>query len=95
MSPRRSVGVGLGAAAVVATLFATATPAQAANGTVGQREVVCAQSLSVRTEPLGAWMGSLSYPETFYVKQVSGSWVYGFAYGHVNRNGWVQNGWFC
>ncbi|MFC7757594.1 hypothetical protein ACFQY4_05660 [Catellatospora bangladeshensis] len=25
----------------------------------------------------------------------SGGYVYGFAYGHVNRNGWVQDGWFC
>jgi len=95
MSVRRSISTALGATAVAAALVATATPAQAANGTVGQREVVCAQSLSVRTEPLGAWMGSLSYPETFYVKEVRGEWVYGFAYGHVNRNGWVQNGWFC
>lgn len=82
------------AAAVLATA-ALATPAHAANGTVGERETVCAQSLAVRTEPLGAWMGTLSHPQTFLVERVQGQWVYGFAYGHVNRRGWVQDGWFC
>ncbi|MCX5316062.1 hypothetical protein OHA03_35805 [Streptomyces sp. NBC_00154] len=73
----------------------TAAPAQAANGIPGVRMTVCADSLYVRTDPGGAWMGTLSYPQTFDVKSVSGDWVYGFAYGNVNRNGWVQNGWFC
>ncbi|MET9477490.1 hypothetical protein ACFYWN_40705 [Streptomyces sp. NPDC002917] len=73
----------------------TAAPAQAADGIPGVRMTVCADSLYVRTDPGGAWMGTLSYPQTFDVKNVSGDWVYGFAYGNVNRNGWVQNGWFC
>lgn len=64
----------------------TAAPAQAANGIPGVRMTVCADSLYVRTDPGGAWMGTLSYPQTFDVKNVSGDWVYGFAYG---------NGWFC
>lgn len=71
-------------------------PAAAANGTVGQRETVCADSLFVRvTAPHGAWMGTLYKPQTFLVEEVHGDWVYGFAYGNINRRGWVQNGWFC
>jgi Spy/CpxP family protein refolding chaperone len=85
------------AAAVLAAsaLVAVAAPAQAANGTVGVRETVCAQDLYVRTQPLGAWMGTLSQGQTFLVEQLDGSWVYGFAYGQINRHGWVQDGWFC
>lgn len=82
----------LAALSLVAT---TAGPAQAANGTVGVRETVCADSLYVRTQPLGAWMGTLYRGQTFLVEQLDGSWVYGFAYGNINRHGWVQNGWFC
>jgi hypothetical protein len=82
----------LAASALVAT---TAAPAQAANGTVGVRETVCADTLYVRTEPLGAWMGTLYRGQTFLVEKLDGSWVYGFAYGDINRHGWVQNGWFC
>ncbi|WNI14542.1 hypothetical protein [Actinacidiphila sp. ITFR-21] len=76
-------------------LLAVAGPAEAAGGTVGVRETVCAQDLYVRTEPVGAWMGTLYQGETFLVEEVDGSWVYGFAYGRINRHGWVQNGWFC
>ncbi|MFD5030321.1 hypothetical protein ACFVWX_24385 [Streptomyces sp. NPDC058220] len=79
----------------LAATFLT-TPAQAANGTVGQREAVCANDLFVRvTAPHGAWMGTLTRGQTFLVEQVNGDWVYGFAYGDINRRGWVQNGWFC
>ncbi len=73
----------------------TATSAEAANGRVGVRETVCAQDLELRTEPLGARMGTLHHPETFLVERVSGTWVYGFAYGDINHRGWVQDGWFC
>jgi hypothetical protein len=85
------------AAAVLAAgaVVAVAGPARAANGTVGVRETVCAQDLYVRTEPVGAWMGTLYQGQTFLVEQVNGAWVYGFAYGQINRHGWVQNGWFC
>ncbi|MFI6327103.1 hypothetical protein ACIBBG_02255 [Micromonospora chersina] len=84
------------AAATAAALLAVSSPAQAADGTIGVRETVCAESLFVRTEPLGAWMGTLYAGQTFLVKGPrSGGYVYGFAYGHVNRNGWVQDGWFC
>ncbi|MEU4366104.1 hypothetical protein [Micromonospora chersina] len=84
------------AAATAVALLAVSSPAQAADGTIGVRETVCAESLFVRTEPLGAWMGTLYAGQTFLVKGPrSGGYVYGFAYGHVNRNGWVQDGWFC
>ena len=96
-SPRSTRLARLGVAAATAVaLLAVSSPAQAANGTIGVRETVCAESLFVRTEPLGAWMGTLYAGQTFLVKGPrSGGYVYGFAYGHVNRNGWVQDGWFC
>ncbi|MFC8230323.1 hypothetical protein [Streptomyces sp. NPDC057287] len=79
-----------------AAVLMTASPAGAADGTVGKRETVCAQDLFVRvTAPHGAWMGTLSRGQTFLVEEGGGDWVYGFAYGDINRRGWVQNGWFC
>lgn len=83
-------------ALAVTALTAVATgPASSADGTVGVRETVCAQDLFVRTAPLGAWMGTLHRGQTFLVEQDNGDWVYGFAYGDINRRGWVQDGWFC
>ncbi|MFE6133618.1 hypothetical protein ACFQ6Q_35970 [Streptomyces sp. NPDC056437] len=91
-TPLRVAAVlGLALAAALAV-----TPAQAANGPVGERETVCATDLFVRvTAPHGAWMGTLYRGQTFLVEKVNGDWVYGFAYGDINRRGWVQNGWFC
>jgi hypothetical protein len=85
---------------VAAVALLTAGAAVAAigpykRGTIGVRETVCAQELYVRTEPLGAWMGTLYQGQTFTVESRSGEWVYGFAYGNINRRGWVQDGWFC
>lgn len=91
----RAVRTAVGAGLIGVALFAGAAPAQAANGTPGERETVCADSLYVRTEPGGAFLGTLYRPQTFYVERVSGDWAYGFAYGDVNRHGWVQDGWFC
>ncbi|MFF3869356.1 hypothetical protein [Micromonospora sp. NPDC001898] len=83
-------------AAVTVVTVAVATPARAANGTIGERETVCAGDLFVRTQPNGAWMGTLYQGQTFLVEGPrSGGYIYGFAYGHVNRRGWVQDGWFC
>ncbi|WP_329171490.1 hypothetical protein [Streptomyces sp. NBC_01477] len=93
--PARTLAVAAATALAASALAATAAPAQAANGTVGVRETVCADSLYVRTQPLGAWTGTLFQGQTFLVEQLDGSWVYGFAYGDINRRGWVQNGWFC
>ncbi|MER6121020.1 hypothetical protein E6R60_15375 [Streptomyces sp. A0642] len=81
--------------AVGAALLFSSGPAQAANGTLGERETVCAQDLFVRTAPLGAWMGTLYHGQTFLVESKQSGWVYGFAYGDINRRGWVQDGWFC
>jgi len=71
--------------------------AKAANGTIGQRETVCADDLYLRTQPNnGAFDGTLVRGETFLVKGPrSGGDVYGFAYGHINRSGWVRDGYFC
>ncbi|MBY8882982.1 hypothetical protein [Actinacidiphila acidipaludis] len=94
--PARLLGAAAGAVLAASALLATtAAPAEAADGAVGVRETVCADSLYVRTEPLGAWTGTLYRGQTFLVEQLDGSWVYGFAYGDINRHGWVQNGWFC
>ncbi|WP_327028785.1 hypothetical protein OG989_26195 [Micromonospora sp. NBC_01740] len=83
-------------ATVCAVLALTPSAGHAANGTIGQRETVCAEDLFVRTAPVGAWMGTLYRGQTFLVEGPrSGGYVYGFAYGHVNRRGWVQDGWFC
>jgi hypothetical protein len=82
-------------AGTAVALVLVAAPAQAANGHVGVRETVCADTLAVRTEPLGAWMGVLKRGQTFLVDQANGSWAHGFAYGDINRKGWVQDGWFC
>ncbi|MEH0826807.1 MULTISPECIES: hypothetical protein [unclassified Micromonospora] len=77
-------------------LVAAPVVAHADTGTIGQRETVCAADLFVRTDPNGAWMGTLYRGQTFLVEGPrSGGYVYGFAYGHINRRGWVQDGWFC
>ncbi|GAB3933624.1 hypothetical protein GCM10027614_04950 [Micromonospora vulcania] len=55
-------------AGIIAAALAAPTPAQAANGTIGQRETVCADDLFVRTEPVGAWMGTLYRGQTFLVE---------------------------
>jgi uncharacterized membrane protein len=83
-------------ALVAALVLVTPGVAAAANGTIGVRETVCADSLFVRTDPGGAWMGTLYKGQTFLVKGPrSSGYIYGFAYGYINRNGWVQDGWFC
>jgi hypothetical protein len=84
------------ATAALLILAVTATPAVAANGSVGTRETVCANSLFVRTTAGGAWTGTLYQGQTFLVEgPSSGGYIYGFAYGYINRHGWVQDGWFC
>jgi uncharacterized protein YgiM (DUF1202 family) len=87
-------------------LFSVALPALAsmrggsmgtlANGTIGKRETVCAEDLYVRVGPGdAAWMGTLLKGQTFQVESRSGTSVYGFAYGNINRKGWVKDGYFC
>lgn len=42
------------------------------------------------------FVGVLKRGQTFEVKGFNtNEWVYGFAYGNVNANGVVQNGWIC
>ncbi|MQA26623.1 MAG: hypothetical protein GEU94_14415 [Micromonosporaceae bacterium] len=97
-SPRRALHALLGALILATALVAAAHAdhTRCAHAVVGVRQTVCAETLSVRTQPGGAWMGTLYHGQTFDVEQISpsGAWVYGFAYGHINRRGWVQNGWF-
>ncbi|QSQ26122.1 hypothetical protein JY651_14840 [Pyxidicoccus parkwayensis] len=87
------------ARAVLVGLFAVGawqafkvTPAYAST-----RLTVCAQDLYVRDAPAGIFIGTLYQGQTMEVTEYSpsGQWAYGFAYGHVNKWGWVQNGWFC
>jgi len=93
---RRTAAVTLATAATAAMLATTATPASAADGVVGVRETVCANTLYLRTTPGGAWQGTLYNGQTFLVEGPSSDgYIYGFAYGDINRHGWVQNGWFC
>jgi len=63
----------------------------------GTRRTVCAQDLYVRDAPQGIFIGTLFYGQSMEVTKYSpsGEWAYGFAYGNVNKWGWVQNGWFC
>ena len=61
------------------------------------RETICADSLYFRTAPHdGAFDGNMWRPQTFRVEGPRvGNYIYGFAYGEINRYGWVQDGWFC
>ena len=71
------------------------TPALAAEKPT--MRTVCADSTYVRHTPTLTMIGTLFKDQKITVKRYdkSGKHAYGFAYGHVNRNGWVQNGWFC
>lgn len=96
MPALRALTATAAAAALGGAVLFAAGPAQAdPNGTVGVRETVCAQTLDLRESPGGAWQGVLTYGQTFLVEQTEPGWDYGFAYGDINRHGWVQAGWFC
>lgn len=77
---------------VVTFHWVKARPAHAAT-----RRTVCAQDLYVRDAPAGILIGTLYNGQSMNVERYSpsGQWAYGFAYGHVNKYGWVQNGYFC
>ncbi|MCA1708148.1 MAG: hypothetical protein LC808_34680 [Actinobacteria bacterium] len=64
---------------------------------LGERGVVVAEDLLVRQEPDGEALGTLYEGETFQVARYStrGRWAYGFAYGEVNKNGWVLAEYLC
>lgn len=91
--------------AVSATLFATAlavipaSPAAAAcyRATLVNAPVtltVCAQDLYVRTQPGGAFNGTLYHGQRFRAHDRRDGYIYGYAYGDVQRWGWVIDGWF-
>ena len=88
----RTAAATLVAAGAIATGVAVA-PAASASTT----HVVCAQDLYVRDTAAGVVIGTLYYGERIRVDRYSPSrqWAYGFAYGNVDKHGWVQNGWFC
>jgi hypothetical protein len=101
------VGAGL-ALAVTGSLVAGTGPAALAGGPyrnatagdVGQRWGVCAHDLTVRQSPGGRVIGTLygsdgARPAQSFTISGTGEWVRGHAWGEVNRDGYVQNGWFC
>lgn len=69
------------------------------SGDVGKRLTVCAQTLDVRSSYGGTAFAQLTYGQTFTVHQnyaeFGSEYVRGFAWGNVNAEGYVQNGWFC
>ena len=97
---RFAVRGALAAVCLTAALVVLTKPtpsAEAANGRIGVRETVCADSLYFRTEPHdGAYDGELNRPQTFLVEGPKvGKYIFGFAYGNINRRGWVADGYFC
>ena len=83
---------GLFLSALLATTLISVPAASAAT-----RRVVCAEYLYVRDKPAGIVIGALKYGQSIDVDKYSpsGSWAHGFAYGIVNKPGWVLNGYFC
>jgi hypothetical protein len=71
----------------------------ATSADAGRRLTVCANTLTVFRSGPGSGTTCTLYgtppAQSFTVSSVSGDWVFGFAYGYCNFNGWVQNGWFC
>lgn len=92
--------VGLLAATCGATFQPTTTYATARqpHGDIrvqGLRSI-CANSVSVRNEPGGSIVyGTLYGGQSFNEYGRSGAWSYGYAYGSVNREGWVLTQYLC
>jgi hypothetical protein len=78
----------------IATSIQMIEPQQAQ---AGIRMTVCTQELELRDEPQGELIGIFHRGERMEVMKYSqgGEWAYGFAFGNVNRWGWVRTGWFC
>ena len=81
---------------IVAGAIATAVAA-VPSASASTTYEVCANDLYVRNTAAGVVIGTLYRGHHFRVDRYSpsGQWAEGYAYGHVNRAGWVQNGWFC
>jgi hypothetical protein len=64
---------------------------------VGSRIAVCAPQLHLDRRPNAGWQGTLRRDDTFKVRKLSdsGRYAYGFAYGHINRLGWVDTEGLC
>jgi hypothetical protein len=75
----------------------------ATTGDIGKRWTICAQDITLRDSPGGRVIGTLYGParggpaQTFSITGMThgGEWVRGHAWGHVNKDGYLQNGWFC
>ncbi|WP_158778644.1 hypothetical protein [Streptomyces cellulosae] len=106
--PRVTFRVSAALAVAIAAVIGFTTPASAggnllwaSGSSVGKRWTVCAQSLAVRSSPNGPAFGYLYGPDqTFTIYdsgnfEFGGEWVRGHAWGNVNADGYVQNGWFC
>ena len=87
---------------ILPTLLLTTTiaagavaPAVAADKT-GVREV-CAKSTYLTLEPGAVFSGTLTKGQTIRVTRYSpsGKYAFGFARGHINRNGWVKTADLC
>lgn len=65
--------------------------APATASAVGERVRVCADTVEFNREPNQGRDGVLVKGESFGVRKLSGSgkYAYGFAYGNINRTGWV------
>lgn len=94
------------AAAHIAALRAEYAPATASLGlqtsafasaaASGTRRTVCAASLKVRgATPPGYYIGELDRGETFLLVRQGDVWAYGFAYGKVNKWGYVMKKYLC
>lgn len=61
-------------------------------GLVGSRVGIDRDQVLVYKDPSKSYIGSLNDHETFSVMRLSpsGKYAYGFAYGHVNKHGWVR-----
>ncbi|GAB1340401.1 hypothetical protein ACE1SV_69910 [Streptomyces sp. E-15] len=106
--PRAAFRAAAALGVAVAALIELTTPASAGGNllwasasSVGKRWTVCAHDLAVRSSPNGPAFGYLYGPDqsfTIYDPgnfEFGGEWVRGHAWGGVNADGYVQNGWFC
>ena len=80
-----TAAVGIGAASVPAASMAKATQKS-------KHTVIATSTYTFHKGPATGFDGTLFQGNTFKVTKISksGDWVYGYAYGHVNRNAWVK-----
>ena len=90
-----TAAVALVPAAALATPGASAAPVKPTYGSAVHG--ICAPSAAVLKAPGKGLLGNLSGGETIKVKRVSpsGLYVYGFARGTANKNGWVKTSALC